>query len=156
MKQKDTLKRCYIQDSTEHQPIWYICVLFDGNGDRDSILGNFSQGKMLRLDRRRWRWFSTPLTISTIYWVPVIFVAVTSHSGGGIALCTAWCWRVWGMLAIHHYQLLLENTDKTIHLPYLRQHCTLVLHSRNFPVVLNSYNLGNGNVARREFRIISK
>ena len=56
----------------------------DGNGDRDSILGNFSQGKMLRLDRRRWRWFSTPLTISTIYWVPVIFVAVTSPSGGGM------------------------------------------------------------------------
>ena len=87
MKQKDTLKRCYIQDSTEHQPIWYICVLFDGNGDRDSILGNFSQGKMLRLDRRRWRWFSTPLTISTIYWVPVIFVAVTSPSGGGTVYC---------------------------------------------------------------------
>ena len=59
----------------------------DGNGDRDSILGNFSQGKMLRLDSRRWRWFSTPLTISTIYWVPVIFVAVTSPSGGGIVYC---------------------------------------------------------------------
>ena len=84
-------------------------------------------------------------------------MAVTSPSGGG----TVYCMVLEGVGVVSYPPVLLENTDKRCR-PVNRIHCpTIALHTciackklPLAPVVLNSYNRGNGNVARREFRII--
>ena len=98
-------------------------------------------------------WFSTPLTISTIYWVPGIFVAVTSPSGGGMVSDGLGVGTLDLSKIVSYPPVLLEYTDKRCS-PVNRIRCpTIALHTciafkklSLAPVVLNSYNqqLGSG------------